>query len=373
MDVVHSIKTCCDVAVAIFYGVYGWVTEALALVFLILLFNFISKWVLKALHLRFEKQDKIWNDAFVRALHKPLSYFVWYFAGVQAINLISFRMYQTCTVENSHLLTYVGLIAAAAWFFMRWKHNITESLVMRAKANRIHMERGKIDVIDKLLTMLILFLTFLFLLDATGMSMNTVIAFGGVGGLAIAFASQEIISSFFGGLMVYITHPFSIGDWVQLPEKEIEGHVEEIGWYMTRIRTFEKRPLYVPNSFFTKIVIITPSRMSHRRIKEFFGIRYEDLSKIKGIIDDIKKMIENHFEIDNSQLIIVNFFEYGEYSLKIQLICYTLSLDSKGFFAVKQDILLKIWEIITKNGAEVAYPTYLYLENKLKPQTDPLV
>src|SRR5262249_16097448 len=171
----------------------------------------------------------------------------------------------------------IGAILSLSWFCLKWKTNVIKDLSTKSKDLTIVMEQNKIDVIDKVATIAILFSTILVLLEATGRSMNTLIAFGGVGGLALAFASQEVIANFFGRIMVYATDPFAKGDSIQIPNHSIEGIVEEIGWYMTRIRSLDKRPIYVPSSTFSKVVVITPSRMTHRRIKETIGLRYSDM------------------------------------------------------------------------------------------------
>ena len=98
--------------------------------------------------------------------------------------------------------------------------------------------------------------------------------------------------------MIHLDRPFKVGDWICSPDKQIEGTVEEIGWRQTRIRAFSKRPIYVPNSIFMHIVVENPSRMSHRRIYETIGIRYDDIHAIAAIVDDVKKMLMNHEEID---------------------------------------------------------------------------
>ena len=103
-------------------------------------------------------------------------------------------------------------------------------------------------------------------MQALGYSISGVLAFGGIGGIAVGFAAKDLLANFFGGLMIYLDRPFSVGDWIRSPDKNIEGTVEEIGWRLTRIRTFDKRPLYVPNSTFTQISVENPSRMLNRRI-----------------------------------------------------------------------------------------------------------
>ena len=194
-------------------------------------------------------------------------------------------------------------------------------------------------------------------MEVTEQSMNTLIAFGGVGGLAIAFASQEIVANFFGGLMIYITHPFGINDWIDVPEHKIEGYVEEIGWYMTRLRTFEKRPVYIPNALFSKAVVITPSRMSHRKFEETIGLRYSDFPAAKAIIEDVREMLQKHPDLDRYQGCSVHLANFGNYSLDIVASAYSQVTSKSGYEDVKQDILFQIYEIVAKHGAEFAFPT----------------
>jgi MscS family membrane protein len=198
------------------------------------------------------------------------------------------------------------------------------------------------------------------LLEATGRSFSTLIAFGGIGGLALAFASQEIISNFFGGFMIYITQPFAIDDWILLPDLSVEGVVEQIGWYTTHIRSLDKQPMYIPNSLFNKQVVITRSRMSHRQIKEVVGVRSEDYNKLRAITEDIEKQLRKHHDIDHSQSIIVRFSGYGPSTLDIYISAYTNKVDTSSYMRVKEAILFAIGDTIARHGAEIpnTLPTF---------------
>lgn len=352
-----QMQDCYEFAFAAVDGLYGWFSEVIAIIFVVLVFNFFAKWILKKLHLHFEKTKDVWPDSFVQALYLPLSYYVWFFAFIHALDLVNHRVFEGLFLPSMHILLKASLVVASAWFSLRWKKNIVRSLIHKSKNKQIVIEASKIDVIDKLLTMLILFFTALLLMEVTNQNMNTLIAFGGVGGLAIAFASQEVVSNFFGGLMIYLTHPFVIGDWISIPEHQIEGYVEEIGWYMTRVRTFEKRPIYIPNSMFSKAVVMTPSRMSHRQINETFGIRYRDMPMARAIIDGIKEMLMKHPDIDRYQQVLVHLTGFGSYSVDILVYAYSQVIGTEGFRNVKQDILFKIYDIISAHGAEMAFPT----------------
>ena len=154
--------------------------------------------------------------------------------------------------------------------------------------------------------------------------------------------------------MIYLDRPFKVGDWVCSSDKEIEGTVEEIGWRQTRIRTFDKRPLYVPNSIFMSIIVENPSRMSHRRIYETIGIRYADIHAMGEIVQDVKNMLTQHEEIDKKQTMIVNFNQFSDSSVDFFVYTFTRTTNWIRFHEVKQDVLLKISEIIAKHHASIA-------------------
>jgi len=133
--------------------------------------------------------------------------------------------------------------------------------------------------------------------------------------------------------------------------------VEEIGWRLTRIRTFDKRPLYVPNAVFTQITVENPSRMTNRRINETIGLRYDDVHKVAAIVADIKAMLRAHPEIDQDQTMIVNFTQFAASSLDIMVYTFTRTTAWVAFHEIKQDVMLKIADIVTRHGAEIAFPT----------------
>jgi MscS family membrane protein len=165
------------------------------------------------------------------------------------------------------------------------------------------------------------------------------------------------MSNFFGGLAVFLDRPFTIGDWVRSPDRSIEGTVEDIGWRVTRIRTFDKRPLYVPNSVFSQITIENPSRMQNRRIYEKFGLRYGDSRCLDGVIEDVRRMLMAHEAIDSSQTMIVNFESFGASSLDCFLYCFTHTTNWVEYHAVKQDVLLQVLKVVHDHGADIAFPT----------------
>lgn len=202
-----------------------------------------------------------------------------------------------------------------------------------------------------------------------GLSLAGLMTFGGVGGLAIGLAAKDILSNFFSGFMIFCTRPFNIGDWISSPDRQIEGIVKEIGWHETVIMTFENRPLYVPNSIFSAISIEDPGQMRNRRIKTSLGLRYDDLAKMGTITQQIQQYLKMNNDIDQTQVILVYFNEFGASSANILLWCYTKTTKWAEWLAVQQKVYLDIIDIVHKNGADFAWNTQLiYLQDQTPKQ-----
>ena len=364
-DIVGYFQTCSK----IFEGQFGAALQIGAILLVVLVFNFFIKSILFSLFKKYKSQQKIWALSFVSALYKPLNYFVWILAGLAALDLVMNALL-SMHLRNFHLMLSISAILTFCWFLLRWnKKFLHHSLEVPENASNPQIA-SKLDLMSKIATLGILFITALLLLDATGRSMETIIAFGGIGGLALAFASQQVVSNFFGGLMVYTTKPFTIGEWVSLPDRSIEGTVEEIGWYLTRIRNFEKRPIYVPNSIFSQSVVINPSRMSHWRFHHTIKLKYCDIELLKKVNDEIKLMLLKHPEIDQNVRIDVNFLNFGPSNLEVNVSAFVPTSAAGHFFMVRQDLLLQVAQIIKSCGAELATPTQIIDFKAAEPKTD---
>ncbi|WP_336220251.1 mechanosensitive ion channel family protein [Citrobacter amalonaticus] len=196
-----------------------------------------------------------------------------------------------------------------------------------------------------------------------GMSLSGLLTFGGIGGIAVGMAGKDILSNFFSGIMLYFDRPFSIGDWVRSPDRNIEGTVTEIGWRMTKITTFDHRPLYVPNSIFSSISVENPGRMTNRRIETVIGLRYEDASKIGAVVEAVRQMLKCRSDIDQQQTLLVYFNGFGDSSLNIMVYCFTRTIIWEEWLAVQQQVYLEIIDIVQAHGADFAFPSQtLYVQ-----------
>lgn len=337
-------------------GESAWITQMFVVVFLVLLVDFAQRRVLRQLAIRLEKTSSVWDDALLESLRKPLGLLIWVM-GLSFAAQIAARHAETEIFALIEPLRDVVVIVAITWFLVRFIRQAEQGIIQRRIAEGQPVDITTMDAIAKLLRLSVLITAGLVLLQTLGFSISGVLAFGGVGGIAVGFAARDLLANFFGGLMIYLDRPFSVGDWVRSPDREIEGTVESIGWRLSVIRTFDKRPLYVPNAIFANIAVENPSRMSNRRIYETIGIRYDDLDKMQKIVTEVEEMLRNHPDIDTDQTLMVNFVSFGASALNFFVYTFTKTTVWTEFHQIKQDVLLKIATIIAAHGAEIAFPT----------------
>lgn len=223
-------------------------------------------------------------------------------------------------------------------------------------------------MISRILKVAIFFAIVLLFGEHFGMSLSGLLTFGGIGGIAIGMAGRDILSNFFSGIMLYFDRPFNIGDWISSPDRKIEGTVVEIGWRITKIITFDHRPLYVPNSVFSSISVENPGQMTNRRITTELGLRYEDADKIAAIVDDIRAMLMAHEKIDTSQTLLVYFNQFADSSLNIMVYCFTKTTIWSEWLSVQQEVYLKMIAIVHQHNADFAFQTqtlYTYDSGKV--------
>ncbi|MEX2365353.1 MAG: mechanosensitive ion channel family protein, partial [Pseudohongiellaceae bacterium] len=313
---------------------HWWIVHIFLIIFATLLLDFIQKRLLRKLLKHFETTTSIWDDALVQALRLPLTLYIWVMGASFVLDVMS--------IGVANEVRAIGTIVTIAWVLLRFVEQAENNLLHRGDVNGKPIDKTTADAVAQLLKVSVLITASLVLLQTLGFNISAVLAFGGIGGIAIGFAAKDLLANFFGGMMIYLDRPFAIGDWVRSPDRDIEGTVEKIGWRLTNIRTFDKRPIYVPNALFSTIVLQNPSRMFNRRIFETIGVRYDDMSVLPKIIDDVKAMLQSHPEIDQEQTLIVNFNSFGASSLDFFVYTFTKTVQWIEYHAVKQDVLFKI-------------------------------
>ncbi|MEH6575741.1 MAG: mechanosensitive ion channel family protein [Amphritea sp.] len=333
----------------------GWIMQLFVIVFMTMLANLLSNRVFRRLEVQLAKTHNVWDDIMLAAARRPVALLIWVLGGSWALEVID-QQTGTILLNVIEPIRRVLVIVMIAWFLIRLIRLAEGALVHPEKIKK-PMDQTTVGAIGKLLRASIFITSALVVLQSFGYSISGVLAFGGIGGLAIGFAAKDLLANFFGGLMIYLDRPFKVGDWIRSPDQEIEGTVEEIGWRQTCIRTFDKRPLYVPNATFTSISVENPSRMTNRRIYETIGLRYEDASRVSGVVDAVREMLKAHPEIDTNQTLIVNLNSFAPSSLDFFIYTFTKTTDWVRFHEIKQDVMGRIIDIVQQHEADFAFPT----------------
>lgn len=337
-------------------GQDAWVVTAFVTIFVALLVDFILRIVWRRLLRKAERTANLWDDALLVAARKPLSTSIW----LLGITLAAGIVYAHTRVSVFKLVPKIrelGLVLIVGWFLFRLIRETEARFLARYRRVGSGADQTTIEAIGKLLRIFVVITFGLAIMQSVGVNISGLLAFGGIGGLAIGFASKDMLANFFGGLTIYLDRPFAVGDWIRSPDREIEGTVEQIGWRRTVIRNFALRPLYVPNAAFTSIVVENPSRMKNRRINETIGLRYDDINKVPAILTEIREMLKQHPDIDQNQSLMVYFDTFAESSLNFVIYAFTRTRDWGEYHQIKEQVLLAVAGIIERHGAGIAFPT----------------
>lgn len=327
-----------------------------AVILLTAIVHIIIKMILVVMARSSKYTQNEYDDVIIEAISPPISLFTWLVGLSIAVEVFEGDE-ELPWLDFATVILQTGVVILVGWAFVRVIRAVEEkSIEVLINKNRFVTD-GTLSAFAKLLRVVVIVSVSLIVMQTLGFSISGLLAFGGIGGLAIGFAAQDLLSNFFGGLMIHLDRPFSVGDWVRSPDQNIEGTVEKIGWRMTTIRTFDKRPLYVPNATFSNISVENPSRMSNRRIKETIGVRYDDAAQLRAILEETREYLLSNEHIDTKQTLMVNFNSFGASSLDFFIYCFTRTTVWTTYHSIKEDVLLDIMDIIVKHGADIAYPT----------------
>lgn len=186
----------------------------------------------------------------------------------------------------------IGGVFCVAFALFRWKAMFYDSLLSRKESEKISLDPTTLGFLNKLFTLFVGGISVLSILHILGTNIWPLITFGGIGALSAAFASKDIFANFFSGLMLHMTRPFAVSDEIELPGKHLKGHIEEIGWCLTRVRDSQEKSVYLPNSLFSSEALVNHSRPAQGPMGKFFLCHSLDWSSSKKAKTPIKKKLK---------------------------------------------------------------------------------
>jgi MscS family membrane protein len=338
--------------------------QTVILVFLTVLGSLLIGVLVRALLVRVSRRlhpvRHSWLHGLVAGSSTPAQTLVWVLGVTLAGQLL--LQHKAGEVSGDSLLAHgigpirdVGVILVVMWFLLRAVGQIQDNLLARAHDHGRDLDVTAADAIGKLVKASVVVTAILMMMQALGFSIAGLLAFGGMGGIAVGFAAQSLVANLLGGLTIFASRPFKVGEYIIIPGTELMGGVEHIGWRATRLIGFDCKPFYVPNAMFNTQPVINHTRMTSRRIMEDIHIRYADIDAVPAIVAEGQAVLREHPGIKHD-FFAFNFSSCGSYSLKLFLYAFTVSTDYNEYLEVQQDVLLKIADIIRSHGAQLTGP-----------------
>ena len=243
---------------------------------------------------------------------------------------------------------------------------LLEHQIESVAANHIQLEATAAinRMFGKALQVVVMVISISILLNEFGYELNTLVAGLGIGSLAVALAAQDTISNFIAGIFLIFDGQFDLGDIVRVNSEE--GVVEEIKLRTTRIRTFEKEIIIIPNSTISNSAIYNFSRRKQRRVKYQLGVAYgTKASTLKKVRTGMMELIQAHPQVDEAS-VMVRFTEFGDSSLNFLIMYFADSSEYGVLMEVRETVNLEILTYLEEEGVEIAFPSQsVYFENPL--------
>lgn len=259
-------------------------------------------------------------------------------------------------------------IGIVFWCAVFWLVIIISDSVFGAVANKLGQRSAKstanlVSFARRVVKVILLLIAVLSVLTNCGVNVNSIMASLGIGGVALAFASQDTIANFFGSVSIIIDRPFIVGDLVKT--SSAEGTVDAIGFRSTRIRTANKTVITIPNSVLAKDSVENFSKRNTRKVVQTIGLTYSTTAdQMESIMADLRASISEIEGVSRRDGVSAEFCDFADSSLNVEIIYYTSKTDRAFYMATRRKVNLAIMRIVEKHRLSFAFPsTSLYIES----------
>ena len=344
-------------------GIFGINASEIMIGLLIFLFFYVlrrlfARFLIARLNKIVLKTSTSLDDTVINVIEGPLKFLPVVLGFFIASSYINF---------SSELKSFIDLLnRTLITIFIFWLLHqlvIPFSFIIKKFENKI--SKPLVDWTLRGLKIIIFILGIVAVLELWGIKVGPVIAGLGLFGVAVALGAQDLFKNLISGIMILMEGRFTVGD-VILVSNEVEGVVEQIGFRSTLIRRFDSTPVMVPNYKFAEQSVTNYTRRHHRRIRWLIGLEYKtSIEQLKKIREDISNLILNdsNFAKNKHSGFFVRVDSFSESSIDMLVQAFTTTNDWGEFLKVKEELAVKIIEIINNNSAGFAFPSQsLYIE-----------
>lgn len=334
-------------------------TAALVFVVCLLLRGVFTRVVVRRLARWAEKTESRLDDEAVAALEPPLRFMPLVLGLFLAKAILPFAGLAERIADD--------LLRSLAAFVLFWAlYRLAEPL--RGLASRVEEKIGA-EVVDwsiRGLKIAFVALGAITVLEIWGIEVGPILAGLGLIGVAVALGAQDLFRNLIAGLLIIGERRLAHGEWIKI-DGGVEGTVEAIGFRSTRVRQFDKAPIYVPNSKLSDTAVVNYTRMTHRRIYWMIGVEYRTtVDQLRQIRDGIEAFLleDEAFAHPPEVPTFVRIDRFSDSSIDIMVYCFTVTTSWGEWLAIKERLAYRIKTIVEEAGTGFAFPSRsLYVES----------
>jgi MscS family membrane protein len=246
-------------------------------------------------------------------------------------------------------------VVAVTWLALRLMDVVRDMARLGVIARGQMATLPVVDFAQRVAKLVVLVLGLLTLLDVLGINVTALVAGLGVGGIAVALAAQKTVEHLFGGLTLIADQPVKVGDFCRFGDQV--GTVERIGMRSTRVRTLDRTVISVPNGDFANLRLENFADRDRIWLKVALGLRYETTpDQLRHVLVHLRELLYAHPRIDPDPA-RVRFMGFGAYSLDVEIYAYVRTADYSEFLAVREDLYLRIMDVVAASGTGFAFPS----------------
>ena len=352
-------------------GVFGInATDIIVSLVIFLLFyllrRLIARFILNRLSRIVSKTSNQIDDAVIEVLDGPLKFLP------VVLGFFIASSYLDVSNNNQDFLDLLNRSLITIFiFWLLHQLIIPFSFVIKNFESKI--SKPLVDWTLKGLKILVIVLGAVAILELWGIRVGPVIAGLGLFGVAVALGAQDLFKNLISGIMILMEKRFTVGD-VILVSGEVEGVVEQIGFRSTLVRRFDSTPVMVPNYKFAEQSVTNYTRRHHRRIRWLIGLEYRtSIDQLKNIREEINNLIEkdNNFAKNQNASFYVRIDSFSDSSIDMLVQTFTVTNEWAEFLKIKENLAVKIIEIVENNEAGFAFPSQsLYVEKLSDEKTE---
>ncbi|MFT0534373.1 mechanosensitive ion channel family protein [Castellaniella hirudinis] len=335
-----------------------WIFPIVTLLITLVINRFVHWFCKNRLH-RLQSSRHVWRYALFASINAPLRTAIW----LLSLEIIRQKMLprgkQPLLDQFISPTIDILSIVLLVWFVLRFVESAKANYLSYIQSQQYETDETAIDALSKVAWACVLIFAAIAIMQQLNVPLASLLAFGGAAGIAAGFAAQTLVANLLGGLTIYASRIFKIGEDIVFPGTDLAGTVQHIGWRATKVLGWNGKPLYVPNALFNSSNMVNHSRLSHRMVNEYIQLRYEDYDKVRDIIRDGNHFLEQQ---SNLKYFVFQFDSFGDRSLKLLLYAWVQTappgkfVPFAEFMKAKQALMLGLADIALSHGCTLILP-----------------